>query len=487
MITANHFDFSNTFPSEIQQILNAVSQASAQINQKSFVIGGFVRDFYIKKDANSKRNDLDFVTLGSGITLAEKTAELLAVQTISTFKRFGTAHIHWNGFDLEFVGARKESYSQDSRKPIVENGTLEDDQNRRDFTINTLSWDLSNYPNIILNDPFNGLGDIEQKILRTPLSPEITFSDDPLRMLRAVRFACTLDFTIEEKTMAGIIAMAPRLSIISAERISDEVNKIMLIPKPSKGFALLLKTELLQQFFPEMIDLLGAEEVNGIGHKDNFWHTLQVLDNISEVTEDLWLRWAALMHDIAKPPTKRFDEKAGWTFHGHEVLGAKWTPRIFRRLSLPLDDRMKYVQKLVRLHLRPIALADEIVTDSAIRRLLFDAGDTIDDLMKLCRADITSKNQRKVVRYLENFDRVEQKIVEVEKKDRIRNWQPPVKGEDIMRELNLKPGPDVGSIKKAIEEAILNGEIPNEYDAAYQFMLSLKSKLESSSTNDLTN
>jgi len=479
MITANHFDFSDTFPSEILQILQAVSQASAQINQQSFVIGGFVRDYYIKKGANTKRTDLDFVTLGSGIAVAEKTAELLGIQNISTFKRFGTAHIHWKGYDLEFVGARKESYSQDSRKPIVENGTLEDDQNRRDFTINTLSWDLSQYPKAVLNDPFNGLEDIERKILRTPLNPEITFSDDPLRMLRAVRFACTLDFIIDENTFAGIKAMAPRLSIISAERISDEINKIIMIPKPSKGFALLLKTDLLQQFFPEMIDLLGAEEVNGIGHKDNFWHTLQVLDNISEVSTNLWLRWAALMHDIAKPPTKRFDEKVGWTFHGHEVLGAKWTPRIFRRLSLPLDERMKYVQKLVRLHLRPIALADEIVTDSAIRRLLFDAGDAIDDLMNLCRADITSKNQRKVIRYLENFDRVEQKIIEDEEKDRIRNWQPPVKGEDIMRELNLKPGPDVGIVKKAIEEAILNGEIPNEYEAAYQFMLSYKSKLDS--------
>jgi poly(A) polymerase len=454
--------------------LNAVSKASSEINQQSFVIGGFVRDFYIKKGANSDRTDIDFVTLGSGIALAEKTAQILAIQTISTFKRFGTAHIHWKGFDLEFVGARKESYSHDSRKPVVENGTLEDDQNRRDFTINTLSWDLSAFPNVILNDPFNGLDDIEHKILRTPLNPEITFSDDPLRMLRAVRFACTLDFTIEQQTKNAIKAMASRLSIISSERIIDEINKIMMIPKPSKGFALLLETELLQQFFPEMVDLLGAEELNGIGHKDNFWHTLQVIDNISEVSSDLWLRWAALMHDIAKPPTKRFDEKSGWTFHGHEVLGAKWTPKIFRRLSLPLDDRMKYVQKLVRLHLRPIALVDEIVTDSAIRRLLFDAGDAIEDLMKLCRADITSKNQRKVLRYLENFDRVEQKIIEVEEKDRIRNWQPPVSGEDIMRELGLKPGPEVGVIKKAIEEAILNGEIPNEYDSAFQFMLSFK-------------
>lgn len=464
----------DAFSEEINTIFRAVSQASNLVHQKSYVIGGFVRDFYNKKSTKSNRTDIDFVTLGSGITLAEKTASLLNVSSVQTFKRFGTAHFSWKGYDLEFVGARKESYSSDSRKPVVEEGTLEDDQNRRDFTINALSWSLEDFPNLKLNDPFNGLNDLENGIIRTPLEPEITFSDDPLRMMRAIRFASVLDFTIDDETFNGIKNMADRLKIISAERITEELNKIILSVYPSRGFALLLESGLLNVFFPEMVALLGAEEINGLGHKDNFWHTLQVLDNVSEKSNHLWLRWAAILHDIAKPPTKRFDSKVGWTFHGHEVLGAKWVPKIFRRFSLPLDDRMKYVQKLVRLHLRPIVLSNDIVTDSAVRRLLFEAGNDIDDLMLLCRADITSKNQRKVARFLQNFDKVEQKLIEVEEKDKLRNWQPPVKGEEIMQVLGLKPGPEVGKIKTAIEEAILNGDIPNDYDAAYALLLTFK-------------
>lgn len=474
MQIAKKLHFPDHFSREIQQIFETIAKSAVEIQQEAYCVGGFVRDFYLERHQTVKRTDLDFVTVGSGIALAQRVAAHLETKQVSVYKRFGTAQIHWKGYDLEFVGARKESYTPDSRKPVVENGSLEDDQKRRDFTINALSWSLNTYPFGVLHDPFNGLNDLESKIIRTPLNPEETFSDDPLRMLRAIRFATTLNFDIEPKTFQGIKNMASRLEIISKERITDELNKIVASEQPSLGFALLLSSELLHQFFPEMVALLGAEELNGIGHKDNFWHTLKVLDNVSKASENLWLRWAAIMHDIAKPPTKRFDPNHGWTFHGHEVLGAKWVPRIFRRLGLPLDERMKYVQKLVRLHLRPIALVDEIVTDSAIRRLLFDAGDDIEDLMKLCRADITSKNERKVKRYLENFDRVEKKLIEVEEKDRIRNWQPPVKGEDIMKAFNLQPGREVGIIKNAIEEAILNGDIPNEYDAAYQFMLTLK-------------
>jgi len=467
----------NLIPKEEIDNLKFISKTLKESGEECFLVGGSVRDLVLGKVPH----EYDLTTSALPETIKSKFKRVFDTGILH-----GTVTIVIEKSSYEITTYRSEQGFTDGRRPdSVKFGvSLDEDLERRDFTINTLSWDLSQYPKAVLNDPFNGLEDIKRKILRTPLNPEIIFSDDPLRMLRAVRFACTLDFIIEESTFAGIKAMAPRLSIISAERISDEINKILMIPKPSIGFALLLKTGLLQQFFPEMIDLLGAEEVNGIGHKDNFWHTLQVLDNISEVSTNLWLRWAALMHDIAKPPTKRFDEKAGWTFHGHEVLGARWTQRIFRRLSLPLDDRMKYVQKLVRLHLRPIALVDEIVTDSAIRRLLFDAGDDIDDLMNLCRADITSKNQRKVVRFLENFDRVEQKISEVEEKDRIRNWKPPVKGQDIMRALNLMPGPEVGIVKKAIEEAILNGEIPNEYEAAYQFMLSYKTQIDSASQTE---
>lgn len=467
-------NLSTILPKEVIHIFESISKVSKLIGQETFVIGGFVRDFYLTQNDDFKRTDIDFVTLGSGINLAEQVAKDLNATNLSVFKRFGTAHISWRGYDIEFVGARKESYSPDSRNPVVEDGTLEEDQKRRDFTINAMSWSLSTFPLVQLIDPFNGIDDLKNKIIRTPLDPKITFSDDPLRMLRAIRFAAQLDFDIEATTFAGIKEMAKRIEIISKERIIDEVNKIILSPNPPLGFALLLSSDLLKEFFPEMVDLLGAEEVNGIGHKDNFWHTVKVLENVSSISEDLWLRWAAIMHDIGKPASKRFDQRLGWTFHGHEVIGAKWVPKLFRRLGLPLDDRMKYVQKLVRLHMRPIALVDEVVTDSAVRRLIFDAGDDIDDLMALCRADITSKNQKKVYRYLENFNRVEKKIVEVEEKDRVRNWQPPLKGEDIMRELGLKPGPEVGKIKKIIEEAILNGEIPNEYNAAFTLMMSIK-------------
>lgn len=467
-------NLSTILPKEVIQIFESISKVSKKIGQETFVIGGFVRDYYLSQNNDFKRTDIDFVTLGSGINLAELVAKDLKATNFSVFKRFGTAHISWHGYDIEFVGARKESYSPDSRNPLVEDGTLEEDQKRRDFTINAMSWSLSNFPLVQLIDPFNGIDDLKNKIIRTPLDPKVTFSDDPLRMLRAIRFAAQLDFDIEAATFAGIKEMAKRIEIISKERIIDEVNKIILSPNPPLGFALLLSSDLLQEFFPEMVDLLGAEEVNGVGHKDNFWHTVKVLENVASVSEDLWLRWSAIMHDIGKPASKRYDQRLGWTFHGHEVIGAKWVPRLFRRLGLPLDERMKYVQKLVRLHMRPIALVDEIVTDSAVRRLVFDAGDDIDDLMALCRADITSKNQKKVHRYLENFDRVEKKIIEVEEKDRVRNWQPPLKGEDIMRELGLKPGPEVGKIKNIIEEAILNGEIPNEYEAAFTLMMSIK-------------
>lgn len=456
------------------RVFNKISEAAEEIGQKTYIVGGYVRDYYLKRNKKEAEQDLDFVTIGSGIKLARKTAEKLHSNHISVFKQFGTAQVKYNKLVLEFVGARKESYRKNSRKPIVENGTLEDDQLRRDFTINALSWSLNKEDFGRLLDPFDGMKDLEEKLIRTPVSPESTFTDDPLRMLRAIRFATQLNFTIEEKTYAAIIKMAERIKIVSKERIIDEINKIVASKVPSVGFSMLFKTGLLAIIFPEMDNLKGAEEKNGVGHKDNFWHTLKVLDNVAKKSDNLWLRWAAIMHDIAKPATKRFDEKVGWTFHGHDALGAKITPRIFRKLGLPLDERVRYVQKLVLLHLRPIALASENVTDSAIRRLLFEAGDDIDDLMLLCRADITSKNDRKVRRYLKNFDFVEQKMKEVEEKDRLRNWQPPINGKEIMKMLNIKSGPTVGKIKKAIEEAILNGDIPNEHDAAFEFLLKIK-------------
>jgi len=454
-------------------LFRTIGEVAESINQQVFVVGGYVRDYYLNK-LSSDITDIDFVSVGSGITLAQKVASKLKAKRISVFKKFGTAQVKHNGLDLEFVGARKESYRKDSRKPAVENGTLEDDQLRRDLTINALSWCLNPGSFGVLHDPFGGISDLKSRIIRTPIDPGQTFDDDPLRMMRAIRFATQLHFYVEDKTMAAIKKMAHRLSIISKERIIDELNKIVLASRPSSGFSLLLESGLLGEFFPEMVNLLGVDEKKGQRHKDNFWHTLEVLDNIAETSDDLWLRWAAIMHDIAKPPTKRFSPDTGWTFHGHDALGAKWVPRIFRRLGLPMDERMKYVQKLVRLHLRPIALASEEVTDSAIRRLIYEAGDELEDLMALCRADITTKNEWKQTKFQKNFDRVEKNIKEVEEKDRIRNWKNPISGEQIMEVLNVKPGPVVGQVKERIKNAILDGIIPNDDDEAYRYLLKIK-------------
>ncbi len=456
-------------------IINKVATAAEHLNVPAYLIGGFVRDKIIGR--NTK--DADIVCLGDGIALAHSTASFFVPKPyVAFFKNFGTAQIKVpienetnNLFEVEFVGARKESYNRDSRKPMVEIGTLEDDQNRRDFTINALAISLNKNDFGKLIDPFNGVQDIENKILQTPLEPEQTFSDDPLRMMRAIRFATQLNFTIAPATFEAITTMASRIKIVSQERITDELNKIMLASKPSIGWDLLSKSGLLQIVFPQMMALHGAEYVDGKGHKDNFYHTLQVLDNISEHTNDLWLRWAALLHDIAKPNTKRFEEGFGWTFHGHEVVGARMVPKIFNQLKLPLNEKMRLVQKLVALHLRPISLTKENITDSAIRRLLFEAGDEIDALMLLCNADITSKNKQKVQRYLQNFELVKQRMKVVEENDNLRNWQPPISGELIMEVFNLKPSREVGKIKDAIREAILDGVIENNYTAAYEFML----------------
>lgn len=450
-------------------IFKIVSQAADELGYETYVIGGYVRDVLLN---SNEPKDIDFVCVGSGIELAQKVKSILDTESkVQVFKNFGTAMLKHNDLELEFVGARKESYRIDSRKPIVEDGTLEDDQNRRDFSINALAIQLnaSHFGKLI--DPFNGLKDLENKIIRTPLEPNKTYSDDPLRMMRAIRFSCQLNFTIEEKSLKAITENANRLNIISQERITDELNKIILSKIPSKGFKLLFNTQLLHQFFPKMVELQGIEVIDNKGHKDNFYHTLKVLDNISQESDSLWLRWAAILHDIAKPDTKRFEEKHGWTFHGHEFLGSKMVPKIFKSLKLPLNEKMKYVQKLVRLHLRPIVLAQEIVTDSAVRRLLFDAGEDIDDLMTLCDADITSKNPEKVKRYLENFKVVRQKIKDVEERDHIRNMQPPISGEEIIELFDLKPSREIGLLKSAIKEAILDGEISNNKDEAHDFLI----------------
>jgi tRNA nucleotidyltransferase/poly(A) polymerase len=454
---------------EEREVFEMIRAASAELGYPAYVVGGYVRDRLLGRPSK----DMDVVCIGSGIELANKVADYMRPRPwVSVFDRFGTAMLKYHDMEIEFVGARKESYQADSRKPAVENGTLEDDQNRRDFTINALAVSLSDdFGNII--DPFGGLRHLEQKLIKTPLEPGKTFSDDPLRMMRAIRFSAQLGFRIDDESLEGIKKYKDRIKIVSKERIISELNKILLSPKPSVGFKLLFDTGLLQIIFPEMANLQGVEIRNGIGHKDNFYHTLQVVDNISEYTSNLWLRWAAVMHDIAKPPTKRFSKTQGWTFHGHEALGASWVPKIFKRMKLPLDQKMKYVQKLVRLHLRPISLTKEEITDSAVRRLLFEAGDDLDDLMTLCKADITSKNPNKVSRYLENYQKLEIKLKEIEEKDHIRNWQPPVSGEVIMKTFNLSPSKEVGIIKNAIREAILDGVIQNNYNEAYEFMLKI--------------
>jgi poly(A) polymerase len=453
-------------------VFKVISAIAAERQVQAYAIGGFVRDIFL----NRPSKDIDIVVVGNGIDFAEAVAKKLNVK-LAVFKSFGTAMLKYQDVEIEFVGARKESYRAQSRKPIVENGTLEDDQQRRDFTINALAIALHAGSFGELIDPFGGIADLEHKLIRTPLNPEETFSDDPLRMMRAIRFASQLNFTIDEAAVEAIKLNKERIHIVSQERITDELNKIILSPLPSIGFKYLMDTGLLKIIFPQMANLYGVEYVNGRGHKDNFYHTLQVLDNIAATTNDIWLRWSAILHDIAKPATKRFEPGHGWTFHGHEDRGARMVPKLFGQLKLPLNDRMKFVQKLVQLHMRPIVLTQDIVTDSAVRRLLFEAGDDIESLMLLCKADITTKNEYKVKKYRQNFELVQQKLKDVEERDQLRNWQPPITGNDIMQLFGLKEGREVGIIKNQIREAILEGEILNTYEAALAFTITKGNEL----------
>ncbi|MDH1603119.1 CCA tRNA nucleotidyltransferase [Empedobacter sp. GD03739] len=452
-------------------IFNNVAEVADEINQETYVVGGFVRDYLLNR---GQKKDIDFVTVGNGILLAKELANKLGhTSQVSVFKRFGTAMFKYKDTDLEFVGARKESYSEDSRKPHVEDGTLEDDQKRRDFTINTLaiSMNKENFGELI--DPFNGVEDLNNKIIKTPLEPNVTYSDDPLRMMRAIRFAAQLEFEIEKKSFQAIIDNAERINIVSFERVMDEFQKIMMTDKPSVGLLLLEQSGLMQHILPELVALKGIEEVEGQKHKDNFYHTLEVVDNISVNTDNVWLRWAALLHDIGKAVTKRFDKNVGWTFHSHEFVGSKMVLKLFRRLKLPLGPQVKYVQKLVMMSSRPIAVVTDDATDSALRRLLFDAGEDFDDLITLCKADITTKNERKQKRFKQNFEVVEEKIKDVEERDRVRNFQPPISGEEIMKIFDIQPGKEIGILKNAIKEAILEGEVENNYNSALEFVINM--------------